>query len=79
VHRSIRDKLDVAGRTTSKVQGQTMPNEQAGVPSFDGKQPASEPLFAALSKAQVLVIAVEPSRGATELGCLHLRRVSEGK
>ncbi len=47
-----------AGSTTSKVRGKTMPNEEAGTPSFLGTQPASDPLFAALSKEQILVFAV---------------------
>src|SRR5215510_4134487 len=39
-----------AGRTTAKARGKTMTNEEAGTPSFDGTMPASDPLFAALSK-----------------------------
>src|SRR5690349_6168006 len=39
-----------AGSTTSKVRGKTMPNEEAGTPSFEGTMPANDPLFAALSK-----------------------------
>lgn len=51
-----------AGTTTSKVRGKTLPNEEAGVPSFRGTQPASDPLFAALSKARAFVMAVGPWR-----------------
>ena len=51
-----------AGRTTSKVRGKTETNEEAGTPSFSGTQPASDPLFAALSKERSLVIVVGPSR-----------------
>jgi hypothetical protein len=51
-----------AGRTVSKVRGKTMTNEEAGTPSFAGTQPASDPLFAALSKERILVFAVRPSR-----------------
>ena len=51
-----------AGRTTSKVRGKTLPNEEAGTPSFEGTQPANDPLFAALSKERVLVFVVGPSR-----------------
>lgn len=51
-----------AGRATAKVRGKTMPNEDAGIPSFIGTLPASDPLFAALAKEQTLVIAVGPSR-----------------
>ena len=51
-----------AGRTTSKVRGKTLWNEEAGTPSFEGTQPANDPLFAALSKERVLVFVVGPSR-----------------
>jgi hypothetical protein len=51
-----------AGRTTAKVRGKTMPNEDAGTPSFLGTLPAGDPLFAALAKEQTLVVAIGPSR-----------------
>src|SRR5262245_41497211 len=51
-----------AGRTSSKVRGKTLPNEEAGTPSFEGTMPANDPLFAALSKERTLVIVVGPSR-----------------
>jgi hypothetical protein len=51
-----------AGRTTSKVRGKTVSNEEAGTPSFEGTQPANDPLFAALSKERILVFVVGPSR-----------------
>ena len=51
-----------AGRTTSKVRGKTMPNEEAGTPSFVGTMPANDPLFATLSKERILVFVVGPSR-----------------
>jgi len=56
-----------AGRTTSKVRGKTMPNEEAGTPSFLGTLPADDPLFAALSKERVLVFVVGPSRDQVPL------------
>jgi hypothetical protein len=56
-----------AGRTTSKVRGKTLPNEEAGTPSFEGTLPASDPLFATLSKERVLVFVVGPSRGQVPL------------
>ena len=56
-----------AGRTTSKVRGKTLPNEEAGTPSFEGTQPANDPLFAALSKERVLVFVVGPSRDQVPL------------
>jgi hypothetical protein len=51
-----------AGRATSKVRGKTMPNEEAGTPSFSGTVPANDPFFAALSKERILVVVVGPSR-----------------
>ena len=51
-----------AGGTTSKVRGKTMPNEDAGTPSFVGTLPARDALFAALAKERALVILVGPSR-----------------
>lgn len=56
-----------AGRTMSKVRGKTLPNEEAGTPSFSGTLPANDPLFAALSKERVLVFAVGPSRDQVPL------------
>ena len=56
-----------AGRTTSKVPGKTMPNEEAGTPSFDGTMPANDPLFAALSNERMLVFVVGPSRDQVPL------------
>jgi len=56
-----------AGRTTAKVRGKTMPNEEAGTPSFLGTLPADDPLFAALSKERVLVFVVGPSRDQVPL------------
>jgi hypothetical protein len=51
-----------AGRTTSKVRGKTLVNEEAGTPSFQGTLPANDPLFATLSKERILVLVVGPSR-----------------
>ena len=51
-----------AGRTVSQVRGKTLPNEEAGTPSFQGTQPANDPLFATLSKERILIFVVGPSR-----------------
>ena len=51
-----------AGRTTSKVRGKTLTNEEAGSPSFQGTLPASDPLFATLSKERTLVLVVAIAR-----------------
>jgi hypothetical protein len=48
----------VAGATTSKVAGRTVANEDAGIPSFQGTLPATDPLFAAFSAADDLSIQV---------------------
>ena len=51
-----------AGRTASQVRGKTLPNEEAGTPSFQGTQPANDPLFARLSNERILIFVVGPSR-----------------
>jgi len=56
-----------AGRTTSKVRGKTLWNEEAGTPSFEGTQRANDPLFAALSKGRILAFVVGPSRDQVPL------------
>jgi hypothetical protein len=56
-----------AGRTTSKVRGKTLTNEEAGSPSFRGTLAASDPLFATLSKERTLVLLVGPSRDQVPL------------
>ena len=56
-----------AGRTTSKVRGKTLTNEEAGSPSFQGALPAKDPLLAALSKERALVLVVGPSRDQVPL------------
>jgi len=49
------------------VRGKTMPNEEAGTPSFLGTLPAGDALFAALSKERILVFVVGPSRDQVPL------------
>ena len=56
-----------AGRTTSKVRGKTLTNEEAGSPSFQGALPAKDPLLAVLSKERTLVLVVGPSRDQVPL------------
>ena len=65
--RSMTASLN-AGKTSAKVRGKTMANEDAGTPSFLGTLPARDALFAALAKEQTLVIAVGPSRERIPLG-----------
>ena len=59
--------LLTAGRTTSKVRGKTLTNEEAGSPSFQGALPAKDPLLAVLSKERTLVLVVGPSRDQVPL------------
>ena len=47
-----------AGRVTEKMTGRLLPNEDAGVPSFESTLPATDPLFAALASAQTLTMAI---------------------
>ena len=57
-----------AGRTTSKVRGKTLPNEEAGSPSFEGTLRADDPLFVTLPKERILVFVVGPARERVPLG-----------
>jgi hypothetical protein len=65
-NRSMTASL-IAGSTTSTVKGKTLPNEEAGTPSFEGSMPAGDPLFAALSKERTLAFVVGPSRDQVPL------------
>jgi hypothetical protein len=57
-----------AGRTTSKVRGKTLPNEEAGTPSFEGTLRANDPIFTTLAKERSLIFVVGPSREQVPLG-----------
>lgn len=65
-NRSMTASL-TAGRTTSKVRGKTLWNEEAGTPSFEGTLQANDPLFALLSKERALVFVVGRSRDRVPL------------
>lgn len=65
-NRSMTASLTV-GRTTAQVPGKTLPNEEAGTPSFRGTVPVDDPLFATLSKERTLVFVVGPSRDQVPL------------
>jgi len=56
-----------AGRVTAKMSGRMLPNEEAGVPSFEGTLPASDPMFAAVSSAQTLTMAIRSWRQSVPL------------
>jgi hypothetical protein len=59
--RSMSASLAASG-VASRVRGRSLPNEEAGVPSFQGSLAASDPLFTALGQAKLLVMKVAPSR-----------------
>ncbi len=46
------------GEKTAKVVGKLVPNEEAGAPSFEGRLPAKDPIFAAMTSGETLEIAV---------------------
>lgn len=46
------------GEKTTKVAGRLAPNEEAGVPSFEGRLPAKDPIFAAMTSGETLGVAI---------------------
>ncbi|MGD9658568.1 MAG: hypothetical protein AB7U61_13200, partial [Methylocystis sp.] len=46
------------GQKATKVAGKLVPNEEAGVPSFEGSLPAKDPIFAAMTGGETLNIAI---------------------
>jgi hypothetical protein len=61
--KSLKPKMQVtatfsAGAAKATVAGRTLPNELAGVPSFTGDLPATDPLFDALASAPSISIKV---------------------
>jgi hypothetical protein len=46
------------GQKTAKVAGKLVPNEEAGVPSFEGSLQAKEPIFAAMTNGETLNISI---------------------
>jgi hypothetical protein len=59
--------LLAAGETRTKIAGKLLPNEDAGVPSFEGRIPASDPIFEAMAGAETLVATVGPSKQTAPL------------
>jgi hypothetical protein len=59
--------LITAGGQKATLRGRTVPNELAGVPSFIGSLPATDPLFAALTSSGELVIKVAKTRTVVPL------------
>lgn len=55
------------GATRAKIAGRLLPNEEAGVPSFEGRMDATDPLFAALADGRTLTVRVGPSTQSAPL------------
>lgn len=60
---SLRPKMQVTtfvtvGAAKASVVGKTVPNELAGVPSFVGELPATDPLFDAMANAPTITLKV---------------------
>jgi hypothetical protein len=55
------------GEKTAKVAGKLVPNEEAGVPSFEGSLPAKDPIFAAMPGGETLDIAVGGTKRSAPL------------
>jgi hypothetical protein len=51
----------------ARVQGKLLPNEEAGVPSFEGRIDARHPLLAALENGKTLTVVVGPSKQSAPL------------
>lgn len=50
------------GDKKAKVAGKLLPNEEAGVPSFEGRLPAKDPIFQAMTQGETLTVAVGPGK-----------------
>jgi hypothetical protein len=60
---SLKPKMQVTASVTvgaakASVAGKTVPNELAGVPSFVGELPATDPLFDAMARAPAIALKV---------------------
>jgi hypothetical protein len=55
------------GETKATSAGKLIVNEDAGVPSFEGSLPASDPVFAAMAGGETLAMAVGPSKDTVTL------------
>lgn len=55
------------GEKTAKVAGKLVPNEEAGVPSFEGSLPAKDPIFGAMVGGETLDIAVGGTKRSAPL------------
>lgn len=55
------------GDTQTKVVGKLVPNEEAGVPSFEGRIAADDPIFAAMARGEKLVVTIGAARQSAPL------------
>jgi hypothetical protein len=55
------------GDTQTKIAGKLVPNEEAGVPSFEGKIVADDPIFAAMARGETLVVTIGGARQSAPL------------
>ena len=53
--------------TRTKIVGRLLPNEEAGVPSFEGRLDARDPLVRALADGRTLTVRVGPSMQSAPL------------
>ena len=70
--RSLKPNMKVtasvtAGSATATVAGKTVPNELAGIPSFIGDLPATDPLFDAMAGAPTIKLKVARAAKAIPL------------
>lgn len=56
-----------AAGTKATAPGKLTPNEEAGIPSFDGSLPANDPIFAAMAGGGALAMTVGPSKDSVTL------------
>lgn len=56
-----------AGETQTKIAGKLAPNEEAGVPSFEGRIAADDPIFAAMARGDKLVVTIGGSKQSAPL------------
>jgi hypothetical protein len=56
-----------AGGAKTRVAGRLTPNEEAGVPSFEGTFKAADPIMKALAGAAALEVVVGPSKQSAPL------------
>ena len=61
-----------AGERRATIAGKLLPNEEAGVPSFEGRLSADDPIFEAMTSAKTLQVTIgsakqtAPLKGAAE-------------